>query len=115
MAGHFVTPTTLIPQILIGSLQLGLDYYCERKIQSSPRGGGLCAFLRMFTEKVYRLLPKRHAPTEEIQIVEWESTIKSAYKTSTITHFICQLIIFRTFTEYSYNYCCPVKKSQPYI
>ena len=38
MAGHFVTPTTLIPQILIGSLQLGLDYYCERKIQSSPRG-----------------------------------------------------------------------------
>lgn len=40
MAGHFVTPTTLIPQILIGSLQLGLDYYCERKIQSSPRGGG---------------------------------------------------------------------------
>ena len=48
MAGHFVEPAMLIPQILICSLQLGFDCYCERKATIKPHGIQ-CAFLRMLT------------------------------------------------------------------
>ena len=48
MAGHFVEPAMLIPQILICSLLFGFDCYCERKATIKPHGIQ-CAFLRMLT------------------------------------------------------------------
>ena len=49
MAGHFVEPAMLIPQILICSLLFGFDCYCERKATIKPHGIQ-CAFLRMLTQ-----------------------------------------------------------------
>ena len=51
MAGHFVEPAMLIPQILICSLLFGFDCYCERKATIKPHGIQ-CAFLRMLTSKL---------------------------------------------------------------
>lgn len=44
MATRFVAPAILILQILICSVQLGIDVIVSAKLQPIPRGGTMCIF-----------------------------------------------------------------------
>lgn len=78
MAGRFVVPAILIPQILICSLLWGFDCYCERKT-TTKKQGLKCVFVRRLTEQLCGCLGREEqenpAAKGEVSTCKTEQTI----------------------------------------